>query len=416
MPQTPKVIASEELADIYRDLHSNPELSYQEFRTADIVAARLTALGFEVTTGVGGTGVVGILRNGAGGTAMLRADMDALPVREETGLPYASTVTAVDDSGAETPVMHACGHDIHVTCLLGACSQLIDDRDLWAGTLVAVFQQGEERSGARRMVDGGLAAIVPKPDVVLGQHVAPFPTGVIGLASGPAFAASDQVTITMRGKGSHGSRPEASVDPIVMAAAVVMRLQTIVSREVAATTEPAVVTVGQMYGGFKENIIPDTATLKINVRTYGSDVRDRVLASITRIAKAEAMASGASEEPIIEISDESFPVLVNDVDACDRTRPALAGSGALIIDPGPVSGSEDVGMLATAVGAPCVYWLLGGLDPAEFEGATSIEAIQARIADLPANHSPFFAPVIEPTLTNGINALVAAAKEWLPIE
>lgn len=408
------MIASEELADIYRDLHSNPELSFQEFRTAEIVAARLTALGFDVTTGVGGTGVIGILNNGDGGTAMLRADMDALPVREETGLPYASTVTAVDDSGAETPVMHACGHDIHVTCLLGACSQLVDDRNAWAGTLVAVFQQGEERSGARRMVEGGLTDLVPKPDVVLGQHVAPFPTGVIGLASGPAFAASDQVTITMRGKGSHGSRPEASVDPIVMAAAVVMRLQTIVSREVAATTEPAVVTVGQMYGGFKENIIPDTATLKINVRTYGADVRERVLASIARIAKAEAMASGATEEPIIDVSDEWFPVLVNDIEASDRTRPALAGSGALVVDPGPVSGSEDVGMLATAVGAPCVYWLLGGLDPREFEGATSIEAIQARIADLPANHSPLFAPVIEPTLTNGINALVAAAKEWLP--
>ena len=241
-----------------------------------------------------------------------------------------------------------------------------------------------------------------------------MPVGIIGLREGPAFAASDQVTIVMRGRGSHGSRPEASVDPIVMAAAVVMRLQTIASREVSATSEPVVVTVGKMYGGFKENIIPDTATLELNVRTYGEDVRERVLNSIVRIAKAEALASGADEEPLIDISEEAFPVLVNDPAASQRTKSALEASPAFVVDPGPVTGSEDVGMLADALGAPLVYWIIGGLDPALFDGATSVDAIQARIAELPANHSPKFAPVIEPTLTNGINALVSAAREWLP--
>ena len=408
------MISNDALADVYRDLHTNPELSFQEERTAGIVADFLTQWGFEVTTGVGGTGVIGILRNGEGGTAMLRADMDALPVAEETGLPYASTKTATDETGATVPVMHACGHDMHVTWLLGASSKLAEERDTWSGTLVVAFQQGEERGGAVRMVDGGLAAIVPKPDVVLGQHIAPMPVGIIGLREGPAFAASDQVTIVMRGRGSHGSRPEASVDPIVMAAAVVMRLQTIASREVSATNEPVVVTVGKMYGGFKENIIPDTATLELNVRTYGEDVRERVLNSIVRIAKAEALASGADEEPLIDISEEAFPVLVNDPAASQRTKAALEASPAFVVDPGPVTGSEDVGMLADALGAPLVYWIIGGLDPALFDGATSVDAIQARIAELPANHSPKFAPVIEPTLTNGINALVAAAREWLP--
>lgn len=408
------MITSDELADIYRDLHLHPELSYQETRTAGIVADYLTQWGYEVTTGIGGTGVVGILRNGDGGTAMLRADMDALPVAEETGLPYASTATATDDSGNTVPVMHACGHDIHVTCLLGAASRLAAERDTWSGTLVLVFQQGEERAGALRMVEGGLADIVPKPDVVLGQHVAPMPVGVIGLRPGPAFAASDQITIVLRGKGTHGSRPEAGVDPIVMAAALVLRLQTIPSREVSATSDPVVVTVGRIEAGLKGNIIPDTATLELNVRTYSEHIRAKVLASIVRMAKAEAQSAGAELEPLIDISTEAFPVLVNDPAACERTRAALAASPAFVIDPGPVTGSEDAGVLATAVGAPLVYWLLGGMDPALFEGAMSVEAISERIAELPANHSAEFAPVIEPTLTNGINALVTAAREWLP--
>lgn len=407
------MISSEELADIYRDLHANPELSYQEHRTAGIVADFLTKLGFEVHTGIGGTGVVGLLRNGDGPTVALRADMDALPVAEETGLPYASSVVATDIDGTTTPVMHACGHDMHVTCLLGASAALVEDRDQWAGTLAVIFQPGEERGGAIKMVDDGFADLIPNPVVLLGQHVAPLPVGLIGLKPGPAFAASDQMAITLIGKGSHGSRPETSVDPIVMLGAVIMRLQTIVSREVAAVGEPAVVTIGQVSAGTKENIIPDTATLKLNVRSYSEDVRERVLKAITRIVRAEAAASGAPAEPIIELSTEHFPVVVNDPEACARTKPALEASPSLVIDPGPVSGSEDVGMLATAMGVPCVYWILGGLDPADLNGAATVDEIRARIAELPANHSPKFAPIIEPTLTNGINALTHAAKEWL---
>ena len=412
--ENPTMIGPDALADIYRDLHSNPELSFAETRTAGIVADFLNELGFEVTPGVGGTGVIGILRNGDGATALLRADMDALPVREETGLPYASTVTTTDAAGSEVPVMHACGHDIHVTCLLGACAELAAHRDTWSGTLAVIFQPAEEVAGARAVVDDAFADKLPPIDVVLGQHVAPIPAGVIGLRSGPAFAASDTVDIVMRGEGSHGSRPEASVDPIVMGAAVVMRLQTIVAREIAPTSESAVVTVGTFHAGSKENIIPSEARLGLTVRTYTDDVRDRVLAAIGRIARGEAIASGATEEPLVEVSPDSFPVLVNDPDAVERTRTALAASGALIVDPGLVSGSEDVGLLATAVNAPLVYWLLGGQDPADYEGATTIEELHKRMAELPANHSPYFAPVIEPTLTNGVNALVAAAKEWLP--
>lgn len=402
------------LADIYRDLHSHPELSFAETRTAGIVANFLTNLGFDVTTGVGGTGVIGLLGNGEGPAALLRADMDALPVREETGLPYASTVTTTDAAGSEVPVMHACGHDVHVTCLLGACAELAQHRDTWSGTLAVIFQPAEEVAGARKVVDDGFADKLPPIDVVLGQHVAPIPAGVIGLRSGPAFAASDTVDIVMRGQGSHGSRPEASVDPIVMGAAVVMRLQTIVAREIAPTSESAVVTVGTFHAGSKENIIPSEAALGLTVRTYTDDVRDRVLAAIDRIARGEAIASGASDEPLVKVSPDSFPVLINDPDAVERTRTALSASGALVVDPGLVSGSEDVGMLATAVNAPLVYWLLGGQDPADYEGATTIEELHKRMAELPANHSPYFAPVIEPTLTNGVNALVAVAREWLP--
>lgn len=408
------MLSSDNLAAIYRDLHAHPELSFAETRTAGIVADTLTNLGFEVTTGVGGTGVIGLLRNGDGPAALLRADMDALPVKEETGLPYASTVTATDATGSEVPVMHACGHDVHVTCLLGACSELSQQRDTWSGTLAVVFQPAEEVAGARAVVDDGIADKLPPIDVVLGQHVAPIPAGVIGLRSGPAFAASDTVDIVMRGQGSHGSRPEASVDPIVMAAAVVMRLQTIVAREIAPTTESAVVTVGTFHAGSKENIIPSDAALGVTVRTYTDDVRERVLAAVERIARGEAISSGATEEPLVQVSPDSFPVVVNDPDAVERTRPALAATGALVVDPGLVSGSEDVGLLATAVNAPLVYWLLGGQDPSDYEGATTMDELRQRMAELPANHSPMFAPVIEPTLTNGVNALVSAAREWLP--
>ncbi|MGM1060227.1 amidohydrolase [Saccharothrix sp. Mg75] len=397
-----------DLADLYRDLHQHPELGFAETRTAAVAARELRAAGFEVTEGVGGTGVVGVLRNGDGPTALLRADMDALPVEERTGLPYASAVV-VDG----TPVAHACGHDVHVTCLVGAARALAADRSSWSGTVLAVCQPAEEvGGGAEAMVADGLFERFGRPDVVLGQHVAPIPAGVLGLRPGPAFAAADSLRVTLRGRGGHGSRPEAAVDPVVMAAAVVLRLQTIASRETAAT-DTVVVTVGAVRAGTVANVIPDDAELLLSVRTYDPDVRARALAAVERIARAEADASGAPEPPEVVV-ETSYPAVVNDPDAVERTRAALASVVPVVVDPGPVTGSEDVGVFATAAGAPLVYWLLGGADPAAFEGATSVDDIRARVAAQPANHSPLFAPVVSPTLDLGAAALAAAARAWLP--
>jgi hippurate hydrolase len=397
-----------DLADLYRDLHQHPELGFAETRTAGVAARELRAAGFEVTDGVGRTGVVGVLRNGDGPTVLLRADMDALPVEEKTGLPYASTVV-VDD----TPVAHACGHDVHVTCLVGAARALSADRSSWSGTVLAVCQPAEEvGGGAVAMVEDGLFERFGRPDVVLGQHVAPIPAGVLGLRSGPTFAAADSLRITLHGRGGHGSRPEAAVDPVVMAASLVLRLQTIVSRETAAT-DMVVVTVGAIHAGTVANIIPDEAELRVNIRTYDPDVRDRTLAAVTRLAEAEAAAAGAPTPPDIVV-ENGFPPVVNDPDAVERTRAALTSAVPFVVDPGPVTASEDVGVLATAAGAPLVYWFLGGADPAAFAGATSIDEIRARVAAQPANHSPLFAPVITPTLDLGTAALAAAARAWLP--
>jgi amidohydrolase len=399
-------------ADVYRDIHANPELGFVETRTAGIAGSHLVSMGFEVTTGVGGTGVVGLVRNGPGPTVLVRADMDALPVLEATGLPYASTQVGTDAAGNQTPLMHACGHDLHVACLLGACERLAGSRDTWSGTLMAVFQPAEEAGdGARAMIDDGLYARFGRPAVILGQHVAPLPAGVIGLRAGAAFAAADSLKVTLHGQGAHGSRPDASIDPIVMAAAMVLRVQTIVSREIPAG-ETAVVTIGTLHAGTAVNIIPDRAELGLSVRTFSTEVRDRVLAAIERIARGEAATAGAPRPPDVELA-VSFPAVINDEAACARTLPALRSVSSMIIDPGPVTGSEDVGLFASAAGAPCVYWLLGGADPAGFDGATTIGEIAARSRDVPSNHSPMFAPVIEPTLSTGIGALTAAARIWL---
>ena len=397
-----------DLADLYRDLHQHPELGFTETRTAAVAAGELRDAGFEVTEGVGGTGVVGVLRNGEGPTALLRADMDALPVEEKTGLSYASTVV-VDG----TPVAHACGHDVHLTCLVGAARALSADRSTWSGTVLAVCQPAEELGGgATAMVEDGLFDRFGRPDVVLGQHVAPIPAGVLGLRAGPTFAAADTLRVTLHGRGGHGSRPEAAVDPVVMAASAVMRLQTIASREIAAT-DMVVVTVGAIHAGTASNIIPDDAELLVNIRTYDPKVRARVLAAVDRLMRAEAAAAGAPQPPDVTI-ETAFPATVNDADAVERTRAALTATVPFVVDPGPVTGSEDVGVFATAAGAPLVYWLLGGADPAEFAGATSIDEIRTRVAALPANHSPLYAPVIDPTLDLGTAALAAATRAWLP--
>lgn len=402
------------LADLYRDLHRHPELAFAETRTAAIAARELRAAGFDTAEGVGGTGVVGVLRNGDGPTALLRADMDALPMAERTGLPYASEVV-VDRDGEKVPVAHACGHDVHVTCLIGAARVLAAERSTWRGTVIAVFQPAEEvGGGAEAMVDDGLFTRFGTPDVVLGQHVAPIPAGFLGLRPGPAFAAADTVRVTLFGRGGHGSRPEATVDPVVLAAATVLRLQTIVSRETAGG-DTAVVTVGAMRAGTVANIIPDEAELLLSVRTYDPRVRERTLAAIERIVRGEAATSGAAREPEITVLN-SYPPVVNDPDAVARTRAGLATvvTDQRILDPGPVTGSEDVGVFATAAGVPLVYWLLGGADPAAFAGVDTPDGFGAVVAGLPSNHSPLFAPVVDPTLEVGVATLVAATRTWLP--
>ena len=387
--------------ELYRDLHAHPELSLEETRTAAIAAAGLRAAGFDVIEGIGLTGVAGVLRNGDGPTVLLRADMDALPVTEDTGLEYASTTSGV---------MHACGHDVHVACLVGAAHKLAATRVDWSGTVVAVFQPAEEvGGGAKAMLDDGLYEKVPVPDVVLGQHVGPAPAGVVGAHAGAAFASADSIDITVYGRGGHGSRPETTIDPIVIAAAVVGRLQTIVSREITPQ-DTAVLTVGRLHAGTKNNIIPESAELGLSVRAYSEQVRLRMLAAIERIVRAESAASGGSE-PRIELA-ESFPVTVNDPAATERTMAAFRaafGPGA-IMDPGTVSGSEDVGQLATAVGAPLVYWILGGANAETYLAAANAGTVDR---DIPSNHSPQFAPEIQPTLDRGVDALVTAAREWL---
>jgi amidohydrolase len=396
--------------DLYRDVHRHPNLSHSEQRTAALAADRLRTAGFDVQEGIGGTGVVGVLRNGDGAAVLLRADMDALPVREATGLPYASEATATDADGNEVPVMHACGHDVHVTCLAGAAQLLADGREHWAGTLIAVFQPAEETGdGARGMVDAGLADLVPRPDVALAQHVMPLPAGRLGTRPGPALSAADSMRITLFGRGAHGSMPQAAVDPVVLAAMIVVRLQTVVSREVAPG-ETAVLTVGSIQAGTKSNVIPDRAVLQLNVRTYSDGTRTAVLDAIRRIVRAECLASDCPKEPEFELFDR-FPLTDNDVAVTDRVEAAFEayfGDHAAPAD--QQSASEDFSDIPTALGTPYTYWFIGGIDPDTYQ-----QAVQAgRVSqDIPVNHSAAFAPVLQPTLDVGTQALVVAALAWL---
>jgi len=399
-----------DLEALYTDIHAHPELSTQETRTADLAATHLRQAGFEVTTGVGGTGVVGLLRNGDGPTVMLRADMDALPVAEATGLPYASKVTAKDKDGHTVPVMHACGHDMHVTWLVGATTLLAQAREHWNGTVMAVFQPAEETgTGAQAMIDDGLFQRFPKPDIVLGQHVMVGVAGTISGRAGVITSAGDSLQIRLFGRGAHGSMPQASIDPVVMAAATVLRLQTIVSRELAAT-EAAVVTIGSLQAGTKENVIPDEAIIKLNVRTFDEGVRQRVLAAITRIVNAEAAASGAPRPPEITPLDH-YALVVNDADANRKVGDAFRQyfPEERVEKTLSTSASEDFGCFGAQWKVPSVFWFIGGTDAEVYAKARAA----GRLNDLPTNHNPKFAPVIQPTLRAGVETLVVASLAWL---
>jgi len=398
-----------DLESVYKDIHSHPELSMQENRTAGIAADRLRTAGYEVTTGVGKTGVVGVLRNGDGPTIMLRADMDALPVREATDLPYASNIST-DQDGKSVPVMHACGHDMHVTWLIGAAALLAQSRNAWRGTLMPLFQPAEETGvGAQAMIDDGLFKRFQKPSAILGQHVMVGSSGVVSTRSGVITSAGDSLQIRMFGRGAHGSMPQSSIDPVVMAAATVLRLQTIVSREVAPT-DAVVVTVGSLQAGTKENVIPDEAVIKLNVRTFDEDVRKRVLAAIERIVNAEAEASRAPKKPEITPLDR-YAFVKNDPEATNRTVDAFRSyfPADRVKDTQPTTASEDFGSFGTEWQVPSVFWFVGGTDPETYAKAKK----SGTIADLPTNHNPRFAPVIHPTLEAGVETLVVAAHAWL---
>ncbi|PTX18516.1 hippurate hydrolase [Pontibacter mucosus] len=397
-----------ELETIYKDIHQNPELSMQEFRTAQIAADYLARYQFEVSTGVGVTGVVGILKNGEGPVVMLRADMDALPVTEETGLPYASTKIARDEEGVEVGVSHVCGHDLHVAWLMGAARLFSEHRDLWRGMLMAVFQPGEEVGrGAQSMIDDGMVERFPKPDIILGQHVMVGEAGTVRYRSGPILSAGNSLKIKLFGRGSHGSQPHTSIDPVVMAAATTMRLQTIISREVAPI-ENAVLTVGSLQAGTKENIIPEDATLKLNIRTFNDSVKDHILSAVKRICCAECAASNAPREPeITEIV--SYPMTENDAIATARVAAAFeAQFGDKSFEGKPASASEDFSIFGRNWNVPYVFWFVGGTDPQTFLAAKK----EDRINSIPSNHSPRFAPVIHPTLKTGLQAMMTAAAAW----
>ena len=403
-----------DLEEYYRHLHQHPELSHQENATAKSVGARLEDIGFEVTSGIGGTGVVGVLENGNGPRVLLRADMDALPVREDTGLEYASTVTTTDDAGDTVPVMHACGHDVHVTALLGAATLMAASREQWKGTLVTLFQPAEEvGDGARGMTeDTRFAGAVGTVDVALAQHVMPIPAGRVGTRPGAVLSAADSMRVTVYGRGAHGSMPQAAIDPVVLAAMIVIRLQTVVSREVAPT-EPAVLTIGSLRAGSKSNVIDDHAVLELNVRTYNEQTRSAVLDAVRRIVTAECQASGTPKPPQFELFDR-FPATTNDVVTTDTVAAAFADHFGDRHFQAPLeSASEDFSDLPEALGVPYTYWIFGGVDPEAYQAAEDA----GRIAqDIPVNHSPAFAPVLQPTLDTGVQALVVAGLAYLGVD
>ena len=403
-----------QLDALYLDLHQNPELSGKETKTAAKLAERLRSLGYQVTTGVGGTGVVGVLKNGTGPTVLVRTELDALPVEEKTGLPYASKATATDPSGKTVPVMHACGHDVHMTSWTGAATLLARTKDRWRGTVVMIAQPAEETvKGAKAMLADGLFSRFPKPDFAIAIHdKADLPAGKVTFVPGYMFANVDSVDVTLFGRGGHGGKPETTVDPIVMAARTVLALQQLVSRE-KDPLEPAVVTVGSIHGGFKHNIIPDQVHLQLTVRSYSPEVRKQLLDGVVRIAKTESALSMAPREPEVRFS-EPADALFNDPPLTKRLAAVLARELGQdnVLEGKPEMIAEDFGAFGNAAKVPSVMLRLGAAEPARYE------ASMKKGEPLPSLHSSTFAPDPERTIRTGVSVLTLSALELLakPIE
>ena len=397
-----------EIVELYREFHRNPELSFEEKETAARLADNLESAGYEVTRGVGGHGVVALLKNGEGPTLMLRADLDALPVTEQTGLVYASKIKVKHATVGETGVMHACGHDIHITNLIGVGRYMAQHKDRWSGTLMLIGQPAEERgAGATAMLKDGLFKRFPKPDLALALHVdAQAATGKVGYRAGYVMANVDSVEITIIGRGGHGAFPSATIDPIVIAARLILDLQTIVSRE-TKPIDPAVVTVGSIHAGTKSNIIPGECQLQLTVRSYTPEVRKLVLEAIRRKAKAAAASSGAPE-PKIEMSDSFTPALENDRELVERVVPVFKKvlGDDNVFEAEQSMGGEDFGQYGLA-GVPIFMYRLGSVDPKRLEGYKRIEQPP------PSLHSPVYYPDAEATLSTGIITMSAAALELL---
>lgn len=403
------------LMTIYRDLHQNPELSFQEVRSAKIMAESARKAGFEVTEGVGKTGIVAVLRNGPGPVVLVRADMDALPVEEQTGLPYASKARGVSTAGVESGIMHACGHDTHMAGWIGAARVLAANKAKWSGTLVMIGQPAEEINlGALEMLKDGLLTRFPKPDYTLAFHdSAELASGMVGVKAGFALANADSVDITVKGLGGHGAYPHTTKDPIVLASAIVMRLQTLVSRE-SNPFEPSVVTVGAFHGGAKHNIISDEVKLQLTVRSYSDSSRKLLLDGIKRIARAEAMASGLPEDrmPVIKIADPYARATWNTPELAERMRGVLTKRfGAdRVANPQPSMAGEDFSEIARAAGPntqSLILWIGG-------RSATEMEAAAKEGKQLPGLHSPFWSPEADEVVAAGTEALVAATLELMP--
>jgi len=416
-PELRDVVAAKVAAEyasleaIYKQLHANPELSFMETNTAALVAKELRALGLEVTEKVGNTGVVGVLKNGAGPTVLVRADMDGLPVKELTGIPWASQAVVKDMAGRDQPAMHACGHDLHVTGMIGTARALVALKDQWKGTLVFVAQPAEEIvAGARAMLTDGLYTRFPKPDFALALHVSSVrPAGQVGIVEGTPYASVSSVDIVVQGVGGHGSQPQTTRDPIVLAAQIVTALQTIVSRETRPGT-PAVVTVGTIQGGTKRNIISESVKLELTLRAFEDKVMEGMIAAIRRICEGTARAAGVPEDrlPVVTVTSESTPVTVNDAALTRRmtgTFKAWLGDQRVVPSP-PTTGGEDFSEFGRTVHrVPIFIWGIGAADPAKFEAANK------KGESLPSNHSPLAAFVPDPTLQTCITTMTAAVLE-----